>query len=129
MQPAVTKEVIYYEADDGTYPVHDWLECLLPKRKVEYTKVMQRISRAGLGNLGDHRFLDGAMGELKIDYGPGYRVYFGLDGNEIILLLNGGTKETQQQDISLAKEHWQNYLEVKKKRKQEEERHDKGKKS
>lgn len=78
---------------------------------------MKHIDKAGLGNFGDHRFLDGAFGELRIDFGPGYRVYFGIDGLEIILLLHGGTKKGQQNDIATAKERWERYLQKKQKEK------------
>ena len=50
------------------------------------------------------------MHEIKIDFGPGYRVYFGNDGQRTIMLLAGGTKQTQAQDIATAKAYWQDYL-------------------
>jgi len=52
---------------------------------------------------------------VKVDYGPGYRIYFGLDGDELIILLNGGTKQNQQEDIGLAETRWKRYLDEKKK--------------
>jgi len=113
MQPAVQREIKYFEEDNGEKPVETWLQSLLPDRKVEYSKIVKQIDRAGLGNFGGHRFLEGSFGELKIDYGPGYRVYFGIDGNEVILLLHGGTKKGQQRDISTAKERWEQYLQKK----------------
>lgn len=117
MQPAVKREVMYFEEDNGEKPVETWLQSLLPAHKVEYSKVVKQIGKAGLGNFGDHRFLDGSFGELKIDYGPGYRVYFGIDGKEIIILLHGGTKKGQPQDITMAKERWERYLQKKQKEK------------
>ncbi len=92
MKPSVKREVRFFE-ENGEKPVENWLQSLLPSRKVEYSKIVKHIDKAGLGNFGDHRFLDGAFGELRIDFGPGYRVYFGIDGLEIILLLHGGTKK------------------------------------
>lgn len=66
-----------------------------------------RIARVELGNLGDAKFFDG-IGEMRIDYGPGYRLYFLKRGNTIILLLCGGDKSSQKRDIkkalSMAKE-------------------------
>lgn len=117
MQPAIHREIKYFEEDGGEKPVEIWLQSLLPNRKVEYSKIVKQIRRAGLGNFGDHRFLEGSMGELKVDYGPGYRVYIGIDGKEVILLLHGGTKKGQQQDIATAKERWERYLQKKKKEK------------
>ncbi len=59
--------------------------------------------------MGDHRPLDGGVYELKIDWGPGYRVYFGKAGQTIVLLLCGGDKRTQQQDIKTAKAYFKEY--------------------
>ena len=65
-------------------------------------RVLARIVRAESGNLGDHKMF-GAIGEMRIDFGPGYRVYFTLRGKELIILLCGGSKKTQARDISAAK--------------------------
>lgn len=123
MQPTITRDAKYFEEDNGEKPVETWLQSLLPGRKIEYSKIVKHIGKASLGNFGDHRFLEGSFGELKIDYGPGYRVYFGIDGKEIILLLHGGTKKGQQQDIATAKERWERYLQ----KKQKGKTNDKGK--
>lgn len=119
MQPTQQREVKYFEEESGEKPVENWLQSLLPNRKVEYAKIVKQIDKAGLGNFGNHRFLGGSFGELKIDYGPGYRVYFGIDGKEIILLLHGGTKDGQQQDIITAQERWERYLQQKQKEKKD----------
>ena len=66
-------------------------------------RIFTRIKRLTLGNPGDHRFL-GDISELRIDYGPGYRVYYKDTGSKIVILLCGGTKSTQQADISKARE-------------------------
>jgi putative addiction module killer protein len=66
------------------------------------TRILARIMRLAEGNSGDHRFL-GEISELRIDYGPGYRVYYKDTGKEIIVLLCGGDKTTQQADIDRAK--------------------------
>jgi putative addiction module killer protein len=70
---------------------------------------MARLERVELGNLGDHRGIGEGVFELRIDFGPGYRIYFGLDGSELVVLLIGGTKKTQQRDIDTAKHYWRNY--------------------
>lgn len=64
-------------------------------------RIAARIRRVELGNLGDAKFFDG-IGELRIDYGPGYRVYFVKRGAELVILLGGGDKSTQQRDIGRA---------------------------
>lgn len=70
-----------------------------------------RIDRLGLGNPGDVRSVGGGVSELKIDYGPGYRVYFSQRGQKLVLLLCGGDKSTQISDISTARmiaDEWRN---------------------
>jgi putative addiction module killer protein len=72
-------------------------------------KVMARLKRVQLGNLGDHRGVGEGVYELRIDFGSGYRVYFGEDGKRLIVLLIGGTKKTQTRDIETAKRYWSDY--------------------
>ncbi|WP_034988027.1 type II toxin-antitoxin system RelE/ParE family toxin [Bartonella florencae] len=76
-----------------------WLDSL--KDKQTQKKISARILRLEYGLLGDVKFFRG-IGELKINYGPGYRIYFVKQGQEIILLLNAGDKSTQQKDIEKA---------------------------
>ena len=67
-------------------------------------RILVRIRRAELGNLGDSRSVGGGVMEMRVDYGPGYRVYFARQGDSIVVLLCGGDKRTQQRDIKRAKE-------------------------
>lgn len=77
-----------------------WLEAL---RDVNgRARVLARIDRLAHGNPGDHRVLTGGVVELRVDFGPGYRVYYSLRGSELILLLAGGDKKSQQKDIAAA---------------------------
>ena len=116
MPDAKTREPRYFKDADGSEPVRDWLAELKRKGKhIEVSRIRTSIQRASQGNFGFHRFLAGSLGELKIDYGAGYRVYFGLDGTTFVLLLNGGTKESQQEDIKLAGVRWKRYLDEKSK--------------
>ena len=62
-----------------------------------------------LGNLGNIRSLGDGVSELKVDFGPGYRVYFGEDGPRVVVLLIGGDKGSQQRDIAKAKDYWRDY--------------------
>lgn len=77
-----------------------WLKGLLDIRAAARIKV--RIARVEAGNLGDVKFFEG-IGELRVNYGPGYRLYFVQRGREVILLLCGGDKSTQEADIKKAK--------------------------
>lgn len=80
----------------------DWLDSLRDQRAVH--RIQMRIDRLVAGNPGQHRVLTRGVVEMKIDYGPGYRVYFTRRGFEIIVLLCGGDKRTQQADIEAALE-------------------------
>jgi len=63
-----------------------------------------RIRRISLGNLGDHKSVGKGVSEIRIDYGQGYRIYYTLKGNHLVILLAGGNKSTQDHDIKLAHE-------------------------
>jgi putative addiction module killer protein len=67
-------------------------------------RILVRIRRAELGSLGDCRSVGGGVMEMRVDYGPGYRVYFARQGDSIVVLLCGGDKRTQQRDIKRARE-------------------------
>ncbi|MEY3869879.1 MAG: hypothetical protein RLZZ338_3770 [Cyanobacteriota bacterium] len=85
----------------------DWFESLRDP-KAQY-RIDLRLNRLQAGNFGDTRSVGAGVYELKIDYGPGYRVYFGQVGATIVLLLMGGDKSTQDQDIRHAIKYWNNY--------------------
>jgi putative addiction module killer protein len=78
-----------------------WFEKL--KDRNARMRIDIRIRRLSLGNPGDVKLLEGGISELRIDYGPGYRVYFTRRGNQLIILLAGGDKTTQNNDIQKAK--------------------------
>ena len=100
-------EIDYYSTESGGKPFKEWLEDL---RDVQgRARIRVRLDRARLGNLGDNRSVGEGVHEFRIAYGPGYRVYFGLEGNRLILLLLGGDKSTQQKDIARAKEYWRDH--------------------
>lgn len=67
-------------------------------------RIAIRIQRLALGNPGDVKSVGGGISELRINYGPGYRIYFTRRGEELILLINGGDKDSQREDIAVAKE-------------------------
>jgi putative addiction module killer protein len=100
-------EIRNYLTAQGEDVFGDWLDDLRD-RKAAY-KIITRIQRLALGNPGDFRVLDGGVSELRLDFGPGYRVYYGRAGKTIILLLCGGDKATQQKDIDHAKRYLKDY--------------------
>lgn len=79
-----------------------WLAALKDQRAVLH--VVRRIARVAAGNLGDMKSVGGGVSELRIDYGPGYRVYFTRRGSVLVILLCGGDKHTQSKDIKRAVE-------------------------
>ena len=72
-------------------------------------KVATALVRLDMGNLSGVKGVGAGVFEHRIDFGPGYRIYFGKDGETLIILLGGGTKKHQQQDIEAARSHWQDY--------------------
>ncbi len=95
------RELRIYQTANGRCPFTEWLASL--KDRQARSRIEARINRLALGNPGDHRMLDGGLFELRIDWGPGYRVYCARMGDVIVLLLCGGDKTTQQKDIANAK--------------------------
>jgi putative addiction module killer protein len=101
------RELETYLTPDGMSPFTEWLEKLSDRKGL--TKIKARLARVGKGNLGDCKSVGDGVFELRIDTGPGYRVYFGQAGRVLILLLCGGDKRTQTQDIQTAKIYWAEY--------------------
>ena len=96
-----------YLTKNGRSPFNEWLEGLRDLQA--RTRVEIRLDRASLGNLGDYASIGGGVFELRIFHGPGYRVYYSLEGDTVMLLLFGGTKGTQQRDIRAAKTYLADY--------------------
>lgn len=99
--------IVEYVAVDGTYPFSEWLSRLSDLRAK--AKILIRIKRAELGNVGQHRGVGSGVMELKVDTGPGYRVYFATSGRQTLILLAGGSKRSQRRDIALAHERWSDF--------------------
>lgn len=97
----------YYQSADGKRPFTEWLAGL-DDRQVR-TRIEARLARVAAGNLGDVETVGGGVMELRIDWGPGYRVYFARLGQVIVLLLCGGDKRTQQRDIERAQTYFEDY--------------------
>ena len=78
-----------------------WLGSLRDRRAM--AKIVDRLKRASNGNFGDHKSVKGGVFEMRIDYGPGYRVYYFQRGEQVVILLCGGDKRTQNADVVEAK--------------------------
>lgn len=99
----------YYQDASGKVPFRDWLDRLSDAAAVARIRV--RLNRVRLGNFGVIRALGDGVSELKVDCGPGYRVYYAMAGKTVVLLLVGGDKSTQRRDIATAKLYWKEYRE------------------
>ena len=95
-----------YLGRDGRNLFGEWFERLNPEAARRVTTVLYRL---GLGNFSNVKGVGGGVFECRIDFGPGYRIYFGKDGEQIVILLCGGTKQRQDADIALAKDCWLDY--------------------
>ncbi len=102
------KTLIFYQTISGKIPFSEWFSDLKDRRAK--AAIDARLTRLRQGNFGLCRSLKSGIWELKVDLGPGYRVYFGLHEKDIVLLLYGGDKGTQEPDIELAREYWSDYL-------------------
>jgi putative addiction module killer protein len=101
------KTLELYRTPDGKTPFTEWLDML--KDTKARAKIRVRLDRLRLGNVGDCKPTAEGVSELRIDFGPGYRVYFGQEGTRVIVLLCGGDKSTQQADIKRAVKYWAEY--------------------
>jgi putative addiction module killer protein len=104
---ATQKDLHIYVTAEGREPLTEWLNSLQDQKA--RAKIRVRLDRVSLGNFGDCHGVGGGIQELRIDYGPGFRVYFGQDGERIVLLLCGGDKGTQTKDIQAAQRYWNDY--------------------
>lgn len=102
----IEKNVLIYKTPDGKEPFIDWLFSL--RDKIIRHRIETRLDRIRHGNFGDHKRFHGII-EFRLDFGKGYRIYCGEEGNKIILLLTGGDKTSQDKDIKKALEYWRDY--------------------
>ncbi|MEL7068240.1 MAG: type II toxin-antitoxin system RelE/ParE family toxin [Cyanobacteria bacterium J06581_3] len=104
IQPKVVKN---YVTSGGKVPFEEWIRRVKDKRTV--VRILQRIDRLRLGNFGDCRSVGSGVYELRIQFGPGFRVYFGVADEQLIILLMAGDKSSQKKDIVVSKEYWKEY--------------------
>lgn len=108
-QETKARNVIVYADSGGKEPFTKWLKGL--RDPITRRRILQRITRVKSGNFGDYKSLKDGVSELRLSFGAGYRVYYGEEGETLVILLSGGDKSTQKQDIETAKDYWKEYLE------------------
>jgi putative addiction module killer protein len=105
VRPAIAVTVVEYIREGGTKPFGAWFARLDPQAAA---KVATATARLRAGNISNVKWI-GGVGEYRIDWGPGYRIYLGRDGAALIVLLGGGTKRGQRADIDRARALWDEY--------------------
>ncbi|ALB24409.1 addiction module killer protein (plasmid) [Piscirickettsia salmonis] len=105
-------EVVEFLDDYGTSPFEVWFNRLNAQAAA---KITIAVTRMELGNFSNCKSVGAGVWENKIDFGPGYRIYYGKDGDKLVILLTGGSKKGQQKDIDQAKSYWKEYKQRKKK--------------
>jgi len=101
------RKIELFITSTGRIPFEEWVRGL--RDKTSKARVFSRIDRLRLGNFGDCKAVGAGVLELRIHFGPGFRVYFGIAGAHVVLLLCGGSKSSQQQDIATAVGYWKEY--------------------
>jgi putative addiction module killer protein len=109
-------ELREYLDGDGRSPFGEWRGELNAEARGKVTTALYRM---GLGNFSNVRGVGSGVFECKINFGPGYRVYFGKDGEQMVILLGGGTKKRQQGDIQQALARWENFKQLKRRKEEE----------
>jgi len=99
-------QIRYYVAADGRETFARWFADLEAVVRAKVTRALVRLEQ---GNFSNVKSVGEGVFEYRIDFGPGYRVYFGQDGRTLVILLSGGTKKRQQRDIDEAHGYWQDY--------------------
>jgi putative addiction module killer protein len=107
-----SSEILSYKTASGIFPFREWRSSI--DDSVTKAAIDARIARFRGGNFGDSRPIGGGASENRIDFGPGYRIYYGVSGSKIILLC-GGDKSTQHADIPRAISYWEDYKDREKK--------------
>ena len=98
--------VLEYLDRSGSSPFAGWFQRLDGAAAAKVTTAVRRLE---LGNFSNVKGVSAGVFEYRIDFGPGYRVYFGKDGDAVVILLGGGTKKRQDRDIAIAQERWADY--------------------
>ena len=100
-------EIRHYLTADGKDIYLEWLKQV--RDPIAKVQIVKRVNRVEQGNFGDHKFCREGVWEMRIDVGAGYRVYYAQARSQVVLLLCGGDKRTQDADIDRAVRHWQDW--------------------
>lgn len=100
-------EIELYVTSNGKRPFEIWFDGI--REILTRAKILTRLDRLKLGNFGDCKTVGDGVSELRIHYGPGFRIYYSKMGNRVILLLTGGDKGSQVKDVKKAKEYLRDY--------------------
>ena len=109
MRDVHPRQVEFYRTSNGQEPFSEWLLSIQDQSTQD--RILARLERLESGNLGNYRSVGRGVFELRLNFGPGYRIYFGQAGSTIVLLLCGGDKSSQTRDIGRAKTYWLEYKE------------------
>lgn len=104
-------QIKFFLREGGVCPFVEWLEGL--KDREARARIKVRLDRLERGNLGDAKSVGEGVFEMRMPHGPGYRIYFGREGADRIVVLWGGSKKDQEGDVRKAKSYWQGYKEEK----------------
>ena len=110
MRDVPPREIQIYRLPNGRRPFAEWLESIPDTSTLD--RIQARLERLEDGNLGDYQSIGDGVFELRLNFGPGYRIYFGQMGNTTVLLLCGGDKSSQARDVERAKNYWLQYKET-----------------
>jgi putative addiction module killer protein len=103
----IERRIKKLELQNGLVPFDEWFDSLRDKKT--QAAVDARLTRVRAGNFGDCKSMGGGVFELRISFGPGLRVYYGLHGQQVVVLLGGGDKRSQSRDIRRAQQLWQQF--------------------
>lgn len=119
MSESKVKKLEFYVTKTGLVPFVEWFDSI--KDDKFRLRIQMKLDRVSMGNMGDCKYLSEGVSEFRLDFGPGYRLYFAATDNDIILLLCGGHKSSQRKDIKRAIIYWKDYQA----RHQDEKKHSK----
>jgi len=105
------RELLLLQTPEGKVPFEEWFDNL--KDRAFQKAIDARLARIEDGNFGDHKSVGDGVFELRVPKGPGLRVYYGLDGPKVVVLIGGGNKSTQSRDITKAQQLFKEYLDAK----------------